>query len=161
MARRCVAEDRGECRSFSFGVSLRGLGAMLPLLNPFISAISVPFATPYSQISSVVDRVIRSPENANNLFHCQPQGMLLRSAYRSAINSPYPLRRIQHLKDRVWVEVVELIASFNPEPIAKCYAPTQCESGEEGDGVGRGEEEEVEDEGGGWDGVEGKVGVEG
>lgn len=61
--------------------------------------------------------------------------------------SPYPLRCIQHLKDRIRVEVVELKTPLNPEPVPKRDASAQRQGRQEGDGVWRREEEEVDDEG--------------
>ena len=75
--------------------------------------------------------------------------------------SPYPLRRVQHLENGVRVEAVELVTPLDPKPVPEGDAPAQCQGGEEGDGVGWREEEQVDHEGQRWDGMEGEVGVDG
>ena len=50
-----------------FTFPLRIFFVMLPLPMSFISLISFPFTTPYSQIRSAVDSVIRSAEKPKSL----------------------------------------------------------------------------------------------
>lgn len=74
--------------------------------------------------------------------------------------APYSLRSTQNLKQRVGVELIELVASLDPEPVAKRYASAQSKGGEECNGVRRGEEENVNDKSQGGDRMEGEIGVE-
>lgn len=59
--------------------------------------------------------------------------------------SPDSLRRAQQIEDRVWVELIKLEAPLDPEPISKGDATTERKRGNEGNGVGRREEEEIGD----------------
>ena len=63
----------------------------------------------------------------------------------------------QHGEERVRIEVVEAVAALDPEPVPEGDAAAQAERGRERDVVGRREEEQVDDEGDGGDGVEGQV----
>jgi hypothetical protein len=76
---------------------------------------------------------------------------------RARSKQSHPSRRAQHIEDRVRVELVVSVALLDPEPIPKSYERGQAESGEDGDGVRRREEQEVEDEREGGDEVEGEV----
>lgn len=74
---------------------------------------------------------------------------------RGKRKQPSPLRRIQNVKNRVWVEAISTGAGLDPEPVAGGDGAAEREGGKEGDGVGRGEEEQIDDKGDGGDGVEG------
>jgi hypothetical protein len=71
---------------------------------------------------------------------------------------PYSLRCVEDLKYGIWIEVVELVASFDPKPVAKCDATAEQQWRDEGDGVGRREKKKVCGQGQGRYGMEREVG---
>ena len=76
---------------------------------------------------------------------------------RARRKQSHPSMRAQRVENRIRVELVVRVALLDPEPVPESDARGETQSGERGDGVGRGEEEEVEDEREGGDEVEREV----
>ena len=95
-------------------------------------------------LSAPVDLQVHPPQHYGADPHDQ----------RGKSKQPSPLRRIQNVKDRVGIEAISAGAGLDPKPVAGGDGAAKREGGEEGDGVGRGEEEQVDDKGKGGDSVE-------
>lgn len=119
------------------------------------SFTSFPLTTEYSHVSATVESAIMSAEPAKRPIRWEvDRRSKIWGAYDEHISqTAFPCIGTH----RVGVEGIELIASFNPEPIAKSYNSAEPEGGEKGYRPGRGKEEQVECEGNGGYGMKRQI----
>lgn len=113
----------------------------------------LPFTTRYNQMRTEVLKVITTAEPANSL----QSSVSILYAQSTQTDSPDTLRQVQHFKQRVRVEVVELIAALDPDPIAERNSSAETECRQEGDRVRRREEQKIDDQCNRGHGVEGEI----
>lgn len=112
-----------------------------------ISSLTLDIAAPRPPNLPPIDSAIKPHQRPRRRRHQR----------RARGKKPHPSGRAQHIEDRIRVELVVGVALLDPEPVAESDARGEAEGGEHGDGVGRREEEEVEDERQRGDQVEGEV----